>query len=811
MLNYNFDEKANDAINFAFASARDLGHAYVGTEHLVVGLSMLSGVKLADVLDEYGVTTERLNLEIIKRIGRGKGQSRIEDYTRHAKDVLERSFSYAIKTNNAEIMAEHIFLSIMHDVSCMGYKILKSSGLDFAKILLEPSVKGGKIIKQYQSKALNVKTLENFEEYSENEAITIGIDLTDRAKDMPFDEVVGRDKIIDRIAQVMTRKTKNNVCLIGEPGVGKTAIVRGLANKLVSGSCPESLKNKKIIEVDVGAIVSGTSFRGQFEERMQNIIKSLTADQDQIVFFDEFHNLVGVGATGDKSLDAISMLKPYLTTGQIQIIGATTYADFHKYIEPDQALVRRMTMIDVKEPTEEETLEILKHAKIEYEKHHGVIIGDDAIESSVYLSQRFLTTRKFPDKALDLIDEASSRKRFDNIKNLEIVDELKYRLNQLKLEKEAFILEMDLSKASKIQEEEKKLLSHIENNIEIKTLMSSQKLIVNRLDIEQVVSDWIGVPVQSLTVSEKEKLRSIDATLSQDVIGQQLAVNTVSKALKRSRVGVQDPKKPTGVYLFVGPTGVGKTELAKSIARAFYGDPNQLIRIDMSEYMEKHSVSKLIGSPPGYEGNKDGGYLTNKVMNHPYSVVLFDEVEKAHSDILDLLLQVMDEGMLKDSRGIEVNFKNTLIVLTSNLGADIKASRKMGFIATEGDDAAEERIRDACKAYFKPEFINRMDEIIVFKELSLEDSSKIVRNYIDEFSDQMRARELDIVVSEPVVLYIAQNYYSPEYGARPLRRAVDREIKDKVADYLLSSDESPTKIVIDLNQVDGSIYVKIEK
>ncbi len=811
MLNYNFDEKANDAINFAFASARDLGHAYVGTEHLVVGLSMLSGVKLAEVLEEYGVTTNRLMEEIIKRIGRGKGQRGIEDYTRHAKTVLDRSFSYALKTNNAEIIPEHIFLSIMNDTACMGYKILKNAGLDFSKILLEPPVKSGKIIKQDQPKALTVKTLDYLEEYDDEGSMPIGFDLTERAKDMPFDEVIGREDTIDRIAQVMTRKTKNNVCLIGEPGVGKTAIVRGLANRLASGSCPENLKNKKIIEVDIGAIVSGTSFRGQFEERMQGMIKSLIAEPDQIVFFDEFHNLIGVGATGDKSLDAIGMLKPYLTTGQIQMIGATTYADFHKYIEPDQALVRRMTLIDVKEPTEHETLDILRHVKFEYEKHHGVIIAEEAIQAAVQLSQRYLTNRKFPDKSIDLIDEASSRKRFENIKNMEIVDELKYRLNQLKLEKEACILEMDLTKASKIQEEEKKLLSHIEDNIEIKTLMTTQKLIVNRHDVEQVVSDWVGVPVQRLTFDEKEKLRSLENILNQDVIGQKIAVDTVARALKRSRMGIQDPKKPTGVYLFVGPTGVGKTELAKSIANVFYGNDNQLIRLDMSEYMEKHSVSKLIGSPPGYEGNKEGGYLTNQVMNQPYSVVLFDEVEKAHPDILDLLLQIMDEGTLKDSRGVEVNFKNTLIVLTSNLGSDIKANRKMGFIVTEGQDAVEERIRDACKAYFKPEFINRMDEVVVFKELDLESSTRIVQDYIAEFSRQMQENKLEVLVEEGVAKYIAEKYYSVEYGARPLKRAVDREIKDRVADYLLQNDRVPEKIVLVLESTDGRIYVKSEE
>ncbi|MBM7561765.1 ATP-dependent Clp protease ATP-binding subunit [Fusibacter tunisiensis] len=808
MLNYNFDEKSNDVINNAFASARDLGHAFVGTEHLVLGLSMISGVKLSEVLDDYGVTTERLNEEIIKLIGRGKGGNSIEDYTRHAKDVLRRSYGYALKTNNAEIMPEHIFLSIMHENQCMGYRILKNSGLDFSKILLEPTPKIGKIIKENQSGAFEIKTMDLLESYEEKDALQMGVDLTEMAKDVPFEDVFGRDGIIDRMIQVLSRKTKNNICLVGDPGVGKTAIVHGLANRLASRNLSEELKGKRLIEVNIASLVSGTSYRGQFEERMQKWMEQLLRDDDVIVFFDEFHNLIGTGATGEKSLDAVGLMKPHLATGKIQLIGATTYEEFHKYIEPDQALVRRLTLVDVDEPSDTEALDIMRHIKVNYEQHHNVIISEEAIESAVYLSKRYIIGRRLPDKAIDLIDEACSRKRFENLKNLELIDELKYRLNRLRQEKEDSLLEMDLVRASKIQDEEKKILSSIEKDEAIKTLMATQKLVVTKSDVEHVVSEWTGVPIHKMSAFDVERLRQLPEHLGARILGQNHAVESVSRALKRMRIGIQTPNRPTGVFMFVGPTGVGKTELAKTIAEIYYGDERQLIQVDMSEYMEKHSVSKLIGSPPGYEGNREGGHLTNAVKKNPYSVVLFDEVEKAHPEVLDVLLQLMDEGKLKDGKGFSIDFRNTLIVLTSNIGSEFKASRKMGFSTANSDILAEEYVRDACKAYFRPEFLNRIDEVVVFNPLDLESAALIVRQYVDAFSRQMAIRQIVVNVSDTVCTYIAERYYTQAYGARPLSRAVDREIKDVVSDILLDTEFAKNEISFNYNQEDGCVYVE---
>jgi ATP-dependent Clp protease ATP-binding subunit ClpC len=805
MLDYNFDEKANDVINFAFAEARDLGHKFIGTEHFALGLSLIKGSKVTELLESYGVTHQNVKMEIVKIIGKGDPSEGIEDYTRRARECLERSHQYAVKTNNSEIIPEHIFLAIMHDRMSMGYKILSRLNLDIASVLKgvlieqQSAILETNIIKGDATGKRNIKMMELSTDYEEEKVSTFGLDLTERAKDVPFDIVIGREEIIERILLVLSRKTKNNACLVGEPGVGKTAIVQGLANRIADGHVPDVLRDKKIIEVNIGSLVSGTSYRGQFEERMNDWIQSMISGGDTIAFIDEIHNLIGVGATGDKSLDAIGMLKPYLANGQIQIIGATTYDDFQKYMEPDQALIRRMTVIDVKEPTDEETYEILNHVKSNYEIHHGVVIGDDAVRSAIQLSKRYLTDRRLPDKAIDLIDEASSRKRYENIKTLEIIDELKYRLQQLKTEKENSIIEMDFENASKIQSEEKRILSHIEKNRNTKALMSSQKLLIGKADIEKVVSDWVQIPITKLSSNDKERLVALESKLSESIFGQENAINVVSRALKRSRIGIKDPKKPTGVFLFVGPTGVGKTELARKIADVFYGDDRSLIKIDMSEYMEKHAVSKLIGSPPGYEGHREGGYLTGAVKKNPYSVVVFDEVEKAHEEVIDILLQVMDEGTLKDGRGVSVNFKDALIILTSNLGTKDLVNKQVGFLKSTDAVNNEEKIREACKSFFKPEFINRMDEIIVFDPLSVASASLIVRKHIDAFKNQMSEKNLEITVSDDVIEWIAKSYYSPEYGARPLGRAVDKEIKDVVAEYVLESIEESFEISFDFD------------
>ncbi len=806
MFKYNFDENANDVINYAFAEARDLGHRFVGTEHLILGLSIIKNSKVHTVFDYYKITTEELRFELVKMIGKGDYGTGIEDYTPRAKACIERSYQYSLETNSDEILPEHILMSIMQDKYAIGYKVLTKLSLDVQKMLLnilevpaesnETKVIKGNVASRHEVKLVDFEEAYDIE--TPNVINRVGINLTEVAKDTPYQEIIGREDEINRLIQILSRKSKNNPCIVGEPGVGKTALVHGLANRIVSGKVPDGLKDKEIIMINISQLVSGTMFRGQFEERFNELISALKDNGKYIAFFDELHNLVGVGATGEKSLDAISMLKPLLTTGEIQMIGATTYSDFQKYIEVDEAMMRRFIPLKIEEPTVEEAFTILQFTKHQYEKHHDVIISDEAINAAINLSKRYIIDRRLPDKAIDVIDEACSRKRIENLKTIEILDELKYRLQILKDHKEEAILEMDFENASKLQNEEKRILSHIEKNENAKHLMQSRKLTISVEDIEQAVSDWTNIPVTKLQTHEKEKLRMLEVLLAERVLGQEQAIMTVSNALKRSRLGIKDEKKPVGTFLFVGPTGVGKTELSKAIADVFYGDVNNLIKLDMSEYMEKHSVSKLIGSPPGYEGNKDGGLLTNAVKKMPYSVVVFDEVEKANLEVLNILLSIMDEGQIKDGRGKQVDFKNTLLILTSNLGVDELSVKTVGFGQNTSKSIAAERIREAAKKYFKPEFINRIDEIIVFNGLQIPEIEKIVEKELNQFKALMKAQNVEILYDSAVLNYIAESNFDETYGARPIKRAVDRMVKDEIADIILSCDSKIEKIEINL-------------
>ncbi|MBF4695949.1 ATP-dependent Clp protease ATP-binding subunit [Fusibacter ferrireducens] len=797
MFKYNFDENANDVINFAFAEARDLGHRFVGTEHLILGLSIIKNSKVHTVFDYYKITTDDLRLELIKRIGKGDYNAGIEDYTPRAKACIERSYQYSLETNSDEIMPEHILMSIMQDKYAIGYKVLTALSLDVQKMLLNildaPAEKvGPKIIKG--NKALNYQVkLVDFEEAYDTQVPNVinrvGINLTEIAKDSPYQEIIGREREINRLIQILSRKTKNNPCILGEPGVGKTALVHGLANRIASGRVPEGLKDKEVILINISYLVSGTMFRGQFEERFNELLKVLKEEHKYIAFFDELHNLIGAGATGEKSLDAMGMLKPLLTTGEIQMIGATTFSDFQKYLETDEAMMRRLIPLKIEEPTKEESYTILQQTKHQYENHHDLIISNEAIDAAIRLSQRYITDRRLPDKAIDIIDEACSKKRIESLKTIEILDELKYRLQMLKEHKEEAILEMDFENASKLQTEEKRILSHIEKNEKAKHLMQARKLTVDVADIEQAVSEWTNIPVTKLQIHEKENLRLLEKRLSEMVLGQEQAINMISNALKRSRLGIKDARKPVGTFLFVGPTGVGKTELAKSIADVFYGDVNNLIKFDMSEYMEKYSVSKLIGSPPGYEGNKEGGLLTNAVKKMPYSVIVFDEVEKADFEVLNILLSIMDEGQLKDGRGKQVDFKNTLLILTSNLGVEELSIKTVGFGGNTSKSIAEEKIRAAAKNFFKPEFINRIDEIIVFNALELNEITRIVEKELVLFKSLMQEQGIQIHFDSEVSKLIAETNFDEKYGARPIKRAVDRLIKDKIADLMLNEEE----------------------
>ena len=795
MLNYNFDERANDVINFAFSEARDLGHSYVGTEHILLGLSLIKGTKVTETFLYYRITSKDIKIELIKLIGKIADFDGIVDYTLRAKECLERSYQYAVKSNNSEILPEHLFMGILADKQSIGYKVLSKLSLDMSKLVNEYELKqkeGSNLIKADYLSGHDVKTLDFTQDY-ENEGQKIldqiGFDLTEYVKDKPSEATIGREKEIERVIQVLTRKTKNNPCLIGEPGVGKTEIVRGLARKIVLNQVPDVLKNKKIYEINLGALVSGTMYRGQFEERMKELIKALSENQNVIAFFDEIQNLIGIGATGDKSMDAFGMLKPYLTNGSLQIIGATTYHDYHKYIEPDQAVTRRLIMIPVEEPTEIETRDILMRIKANYEKHHNVIITEKAVQSAITLSVRYILDRKLPDKAIDIIDEACSRKRSESLKTIEIVEEIKYRLGRLKEEKEALIMEMKFVEASKIQQEEKRILDHIEKNEKAKAIMSSQMLVVDELDIEGIVSEWTKIPVTKLSTHDKERLSNIEEHLNERVFGQEAAIDYVSKALKRFRVGIKESGKPMGNFLFVGPTGVGKTELAKAIADIYFGSEKSLIKLDMTEYTEKHSISKLIGSPPGYEGAREGGYLTNAIAKNPFSVVVFDEIEKAHYEVINILLQIMDEGTLTDGRGKSYDFRNALVILTSNLGTDEALTKQMGFVKDEAVAERETYLRQACKKHFKPEFINRIDEIIVFKALNNDALIEIVRLKLEDLRNLLIQKGIRLYYSDDVIHYIATMSFSEQYGARPIKRSLDKLVKDPIAELIISEDQ----------------------
>ncbi|MDK2867653.1 MAG: ATP-dependent Clp protease ATP-binding subunit ClpC [Clostridiales bacterium] len=805
MFRYNFDEHANDVINYAFSEARHMGHRFVGTEHLMLGLSMLKQSGIYQTFEYYKITTAQLRTEIVKCIGRGEIDQGIEDYTPRARLCLEQSRHYAALTESQEIMAEHLFISIMQDKESNGYKILSKISLNVMNILdrvFEQTISKPQtnVIKQREATQHDIKLFDLEMDYDQP-AIDVKIEkmttnLTEFAKEDVLGPVFGRETEINRLIQILTRKTKNNPCLVGEPGIGKTAVVHGLAKAIVTGAVPASLASKQILSVNAGALVAGTMYRGQFEERLQQLIDFVKRDSKYILFFDEIHTLIGLGATGEKSMDAISLLKPYLTSGEIQIIGATTVMDYEKYIAVDSALSRRLVKVTIDEPDEEQTMYILEHVKHHYETHHEVVITEEALKAAVKLSTRYLLQRKLPDKAIDIIDEACSRRRLESLKTVKIVDELRYRLQQFKAQKEQAILTMDFDMASQLQREEKRILDHIERNDQARQLMAQRKLTVDVIDVEHVISDWANIPVQRLSTREREQMRHLEQLISEKLIGQPQAVDIVSRALKRSRVGLKDHKRPVGSFLFIGPTGVGKTEMTRIIAEIVYGGAQHTIRFDMSEYMERHSVSKLIGAPPGYEGHREGGLLTTALQQQPYSVIVFDEVEKAHLDVLNLLLQMMDEGKVTDSRGIQADVRNALIIMTSNLGVESLKQRVLGFAENDATPFAfyEERLREAAKKFFKPEFINRLDEIIVFTPLALEAMERIVTMQLDAFAQQMQENGCMLTYSKAIVKHTALACMSSEYGARPIRRYLDRHIKDVVADRLLLEGETPKRL-----------------
>jgi ATP-dependent Clp protease ATP-binding subunit ClpC len=729
-------------------------------------------------------------------------------YTPRAKRVLELSLSEARRFNTSYIGTEHILLGILREGEGVAVRILMEQGIDFNRVreeivkMLNEEPSGGPA-KATKVKNTNTPTLNQF-----------GRDLTELARDGKLDPVIGREKEIERVIQILSRRTKNNPVLIGEPGVGKTAIVEGLAQKIVEGEIPEILKDKRVVTLDMASMVAGTKYRGEFEDRLKTVLNEVIKAGNVILFIDEMHTLIGAGAA-EGAIDASNILKPALARGEIQVVGATTLDEYRKYVERDPALERRFQPIIVDEPTVEETIEILKGLRDKYEAHHRVKITDEALEAAARLSHRYIADRFLPDKAIDLIDEAASRVRLKTVTAPPEIKELEDKINDLIKEKEEAIRTQEYEKAAKIRDEEQKLREELEK-LKAKwqqNSLSNEKS-VGPEEIAQVVSLWTGIPVKKLAEEESERLLHLEEVLHERVIGQDEAVEAVARAIRRARVGLKDPKRPIGSFIFLGPTGVGKTELTKALAEALFGDENAMIRLDMSEYMERHTVSKLIGSPPGYVGFEEGGQLTEKVRRKPYSVILLDEIEKAHPDVFNILLQILEDGRLTDSKGRTVDFKNTVIIMTSNVGAELlKKQSTLGFMPQEKEDKASyDKIKETLMAElrktFRPEFLNRVDEIIVFHQLSKEDIEKIADIMIKELNDRLKENDIKLEFTPEAKEEIIKQGYDPNYGARPLRRVIQRIVENQLSELMLQGEVKPGDELI-VTAKDGKIeFVK---
>ena len=789
-----FTERAQLALSKAQEAAQNMGHSYVGTEHILLGIASEGEGLGAKVLRDNGLDEVLVTELLEKFVGRGAPGIPAQGLTPDAKRVIELSIIDANRLGHNFIGTEHLLMGILREPECAGSRLITSTGADLNKIYTD-------IINVFRSsdyrqappqvaaatgrsgKKSDTKTLDQFSR-----------DLTVAAQEGQLDPVIGRSREIQRVIQILSRRTKNNPVLIGEPGVGKTAIAEGLAQLVVSGDVPEDLRGKRIVSLDLTGMLAGTKYRGDFEERIKAALKETQKAGDVILFIDELHTIIGAGAA-EGAIDAANIIKPALGRGEIQVIGATTLNEYRKHIEKDAALERRFQPVTVDEPSEEESVAIITGLRDKYEAHHKLKITDEAIRAAVILSGRYINDRFLPDKAIDLMDEAASRVR---MKTLTAPDELKAiekRIDALVTEKEAAINSQDFESAAKLRDREKEQRDELEAaRKKWDEKRSGIHRCVTEEDIAEVVSGWTGVPVTSLTESESERLLKMEEILHKRVIGQEEAVSAVSRAIRRGRVGLKDPKRPVGSFLFLGPTGVGKTELCKALAEAVFGDENAMIRIDMSEFMEKHTVSKLIGSPPGYVGYDEGGQLTEKVRRKPYSVILFDEIEKAHEDVFNIMLQIMDDGRLTDSQGRKVDFKNTIIVMTSNIGArNITDKQKtLGFAdadAKSSDMKNVDEIRTLVmkdlKNTFRPEFLNRVDEIIVFHQLSREDIKKIAKNMIEIVSKRLENIGIKLSVSEEALELLAENGFDPVYGARPLRRTIQSTIEDGAAEKLL--------------------------
>ena len=788
-----FTPRAEEALRLAQEAAEEMGHGYVGTEHILLGLMREENGIAHRVMREYGMTEDMICTVLERSVGKGlSGAAPSQGLTPRAKSAVELAVSEAMRMGAACIGTEHLLMGLLREGSNMAIRVLETVGIDPKKMYSSVVQKinegpraaaGGSMPLSHREDGKKGKTLAEFTR-----------DLTEAARQGKLDPVIGREKEIQRVIQILSRRTKNNPVLIGEPGVGKTAIAEGLAQRIAAADVPEELLDKRVLSLDLSGMVAGTKYRGEFEERIKKTIDEVKKAGNVILFIDELHTIVGAGSA-EGAVDAANILKPALSRGEIRVVGATTLNEYRKYIEKDAALERRFQPVTVAEPTPETAIEILKGLRDKYEAHHKLTITDEAIESAVRLSVRYINDRFLPDKAIDLMDEAASRVRMDAESASPELKSLEEKIAALRKEKAEVLAAQDYEKAAQLRDIEQNYLEQAD----IERENWRRNLAVNRgtvgeEDIAKVVAGWTGIPVTRLTEDESQRMLKLEEVLHKRVVGQDEAVTAVAKAIRRSRVGLKDPKRPIGSFLFLGPTGVGKTELCKALAEVMFGSENDMIRIDMSEYMEKHTVSRLVGSPPGYVGHEEGGQLTEKVRRKPYSVVLFDEIEKAHEDVWNILLQILEDGIVTDSQGRRVDFKNTIIVMTSNVGArNITAADKpLGFDGreTEADEKArfdriKQAVMDELRRTFKPEFLNRIDETIVFRQLTEEDIRRIAQRMLEITGKRMAQQGITLLADDEAVTALAKDGFDPQYGARPLRRAIQNEVEDAVAEQML--------------------------
>ena len=811
-----FTDDAQRVLSLAQEAALELGHDYVGTEHVLIGLTKVKNGVAAKALEELGLVTEDIFEAVEEHVGRGNKKATSIYMTPRVKHVLELAIQVANQMNHNYVGTEHILLGLLSDGSGVAVAILRAM-----------NIRSNDVVEAIRSILGSNKGSNNGGQEGINSNNDLGelsdfaTDLNESAKQGKIDPVIGRDTEIQRVIQILSRRTKNNPVLIGEPGVGKTAIAEGLAQRIVTGNVSEILRNKRIISLSIGSMLAGAKYRGEFEERLKKAIDEVQQHDDMIIFIDEIHTLVGAGAT-EGAMDAANILKPALARGEFQVIGATTLDEYKKHIEKDAALERRFQPVQVGEPNEEDALEILKGLRDRYEAFHKAKITDEALTAAVSLSSRYITDRFLPDKAIDVVDEAASKVRMKVFSAAPDVKALEDRLNTVKKEKEAAVTSQDFEKAAKLRDEEQSLLKEIGDKKSIAKEKSDQKLIVTEEDIAAVVAQWTGIPVVKIAEEESATLLHLEEELHKRVVGQDEAVTAVAKAVRRARAGLKDPKRPIGSFLFLGPTGVGKTELARALASSLFGDESAMIRLDMSEYMEKHTVSRLVGAPPGYVGYEEGGQLTDAVRRKPYSVILLDEVEKAHADFFNILLQVLDDGRLTDSQGRTVDFRNTVIIMTSNLGAKAlhKNSTELGFLAPKKAEShsndsksidfkeAKKSVLDAVKRHFRPEFLNRIDEMIVFHPLTEEDLTKIVTILMSDVTKRLEERDLHLEITPEAMKLLVKEGSDFTMGARPLKRAIQRLIEDPVSDLILKGEAIAGK-TIKANAKDNDIVVTI--